>query len=157
MATTISVEGLGALQKDLKNIYGKLNKKELAKMLRPGANILRKEVKSRAPRRTGTLKNAVRVRTARGKAKDPTATLDVYFGKNYTTKSGKKVKPYYALFVHNGTIATEGKRKHRKINSEQRSSQRQRIKPNPFVYEAFEAAVERAAQAVFDKIKTEIL
>lgn len=140
----ISVENIGHLQRDLSKIYGKLNKSDLAKLMRPGAAIFSKAVKARAPYRSGALKKAIRVRTARGRKDDPRAAVDVYFGKTIATKSGKKGKPYYALFVHNGTDERFRKKNKRSTG---------RLKPNPFVYDAFEAEVQRVAETVLDNIE----
>lgn len=168
MDLDVKVQNLGELKRDLSRLYGKLNKKDLAKLLKPGASIFRKAVKNRAPvghgPQAGALKRAIRVRTARGKASDPYAAVDVYFAKTFTTKSGKKVKPYYALFVHNGTVAHPTKRKHKKprlfSNGEERAYQRQRlgentirIQPNPFVADAFEAEAQRVATVILSNIE----
>lgn len=152
-SSDIEVMGIASLRKDLSGIADKMNKKDLAKLLRKGAVIFQKEIKAQAPVRTGTLKKSVRVRVAKGKASDPRATVETYFAKTYAPpKGGKLVKPYYAWFVHNGTVTSIGKRRHRKGASQGE----QRIKPNPFVWRAFEAKVEAAAQAILDNISKSI-
>ena len=135
----LDVENIGNLQRDLSNIYGKLNKRDLAKLMKPGANVFRKAVRSRAP-----VRSAIRVRSARGKKDAPGAAVDVYFAKTYTSKKGVRGKPYYALFVHNGT--PERFRKKTK-------SPTGAVRPNPFVYDAFEAEVQRVADMVLDNIE----
>lgn len=144
MDVDVHVENVGNLQRDLSKIYGKLNKQDLAKLMRPGAAIFSKAVKARAPIRSGALKKAIRVRTARGRKDDPRAAVDVYFGKTITTKEGKKWKPFYALFVHNGTEERFRKKTKRSLG---------RIAPNPFVYDAFEAEVKRVADKVLSNIE----
>lgn len=143
-AMELEVENIGNLQRDLSAIYGKLNKRDLAKLMKPGANVFRKAVRSRAPVRKGALRSAIRVRTARGKKDAPGAAVDVYFAKTYTSKKGVKGKPYYALFVHNGT--PERFRKKSKSSTG-------KMRPNPFVYDAFEAEVQRVADMVLDNIE----
>lgn len=150
MDLDVKVQNLGELKRDLSRLYGKLNKKDLAKLLKPGASIFRKAVKNRAPvghgPQAGALKRAIRVRTARGKASDPSAVVDVYFAKTFMTKSGKKAKPYYALFVHNGTAD----RFHKKKKSKPSTG---RISPNPFVADAFEAEAQRVATVILSNIE----
>lgn len=69
--------------------------------------------------------------------------------------------------VHNGTVVGTKKRKHRKprtfSRSEERAYQRQRIaegtvriKPNPFVWRAFEAKVDAAAQKILETISKSV-
>ena len=150
MDLDVKVQNLGELKRDLSRLYGKLNKKDLAKLLKPGASIFRTAVKNRAPvghgPQAGALKRAIRVRTARGKASDPFAAVDVYFAKTFTTKSGKKAKPYYALFVHNGTSDRFHKSKKSKPSTG-------RISPNPFVADAFEAEAQRVATVIISNIE----
>lgn len=149
MVSDIEVFGIDKLEKDLSSIADKMTKKELAKLIRPGAVIFQKEIKAQAPRRTGTLQRAVRVRVGRGKANDPAATVETYLAKIYVApKSGKLVKPYYAWFVHNGTVTSKDKRVHRKGAS----VGAERIKPNPFIARAFDAKVNEAARLILDKI-----
>lgn len=150
MDLDVKVQNLGELKRDLSRLYGKLNKKDLAKLLKPGASIFRKAVKNRAPvghgSQAGALKRAIRVRTARGRASDPFAAVDVYFAKTFMTKSGKKAKPYYALFVHNGTADRSHKTKKSKPSTG-------RISPNPFVADAFEAEAQRVATVILSNIE----
>lgn len=162
MRKRIEVENIAELKRDLSGIQEKLTKRDLVKAMRPGATVMRKAVRQRTPVRTGTLKKAWRTSVGRGSAKAPQATLTTYLAKNYQTRTGKMSKPYYAWFVHNGTIVTKKKRKHRKprlySRLEELAYQRQlaegsiRIKPNPFVAEAFEANVDRVANMILDNI-----
>lgn len=164
MRKRIEVENIAELKRDLSGIQEKLTKKDLVKAMRPGATVMRKAVRQRTPVRTGTLKKAWRTSVGRGSAKAPQATLTTYLAKNYQTRTGKMAKPYYAWFVHNGTIVTKRKRKHRKppwyLSRTQLLSyywwrldgSSIRIKPNPFVAEAFEANVDRVATMILDNI-----
>lgn len=156
MKSKIEVEGLGTLQKDLKGIADKLTKKDLAKALKPGARVFQRAVKNLAPKRTGLLRRTIRTKGGKGKSNSPYASVWVTFGKVNTskikglTKKQQKRRAYYAIMVHNGTVVgANGKR----IRSEGAKAQgTQRIKPHPFVYDAFEAHV----QAVADKILNDI-
>lgn len=163
MRNSIEVENIAELKRDLSGIQEKLTKKDLVKAMRPGATVMRKAAQQRTPVRTGTLKRAWRINVARGPAEAPQATLTTSLAKNYRTRKGKMAKPFYVLFVHNGTIVTKGKRKHRKrrlySGLEELSYYWQRlaegsirIKPNPFIAEAFKANVDRVANMILDNI-----
>lgn len=147
MESDFEVLNVGRLVKDLKGIEDKLTKKKLVEIIRPGAKKLQQEVKAQAPKRTGTLRSAIRIKVGRGKANAPSATIQTYLAKTYQTKKGK-VKPYYAWFVHQGTVASNKQRKHRKGAS----SGEQRIKPNPFVERAFDAKVDEVAATILNRI-----
>lgn len=156
MESKVEIQGLGALRKDLKGIEDKLTKRELTKALKPGARIFQQAVKNLAPKRTGLLRRAIRTKGGKGKSNSPYASVWVTFGKVNTSKmkslTAKQQKgyAYYAYMVHNGTVVgANGKR----IRSKGVKAQgTQRIKPHPFVYDAFEAH----AQAVADKILNDI-
>lgn len=164
MRKRIEVENIAELKRNLSGIQEKLTKRDLVKAMRPGATVMRKAVRQRTPVRTGTLKKAWRTSVGRGSAKAPQATLTTYLAKNYRTRMGRMAKPYYAWFVHNGTIVSKKKRKHRKppqylsglhLLSYYRGIMAEgsiRIKPNPFVAEAFEANVDRVANMILDNI-----
>lgn len=167
MASDIELVGLDQLVKDMSRLAERMNKKDLVKFLRPGARIFQREIKAQSPVRTGTLRKSVGIKVGRGKGSDPTATLFTYFRKIYTTPKGKTSEPYYARFVHNGTVVGTKKRKHRKprtfSRSEERAYQRQRIaegtvriKPNPFVWRAFESKVAEAARVILEKISKSV-
>lgn len=148
MASSIEILGLGELARDLRKLQDKMTKKELIKLLRPGANILLKEIKAQAPRRTGTLQRSLRLRLGRGSANSPYASLFTTFKKNYKARSGGLVYPFYVTFVHFGTVTSIGRRKHR----EGASRGRTRIRANEFIYRAFAAKVSEAARVILDKI-----
>lgn len=148
MESSIEILGLGELARDLRKLEDKMTKKELIKLLRPGANILLKEIKAQTPRRTGTLQRSLRLRQGRGDANAPYASLFTNFKKNYTARSGGLVYPFYVTFVHFGTVTSERRRKHR----EGASRGRTRIRANEFIYRAFAAKVSEAARVIMDEI-----
>lgn len=161
MESKIEVEGLGSLQKDLKGIADKLTKKDLARALKSGARTFERAVKNLAPKRTGLLRRAIRTKVGKGKNNAPYASVWVTFGKVNTSKikglsqKQQKGKAYYAIMVHNGTVVGVNGKRLRSKESERattRTKGAQRIKPHPFVYDAFEANV----QAVADKILNDI-
>lgn len=164
MRKRIEVENIAELKRNLSGIQEKLTKRDLVKAMRPGATVMRKAVRQRTPVRTGTLKKAWRTSVGRGSAKAPQATLTTYLAKNYRTRGGKMAKPYYAWFVHNGTIVSKKKRKHRKPPQYlsglhllsyywgRLAEGSIRIKPNPFVAEAFDANVDRVANMILTNI-----
>lgn len=155
MASDVEVFGIASLQKDLQRISSKMNKKDLAKLLRPGAVIIQREMKSIAPSRTGALRKAIRVRIARGKADDPRATVETYFGKTYPYK-GTMVKPYYNYFVENGTVERFrfGRKvvNGRKVKDNSRRIPTGAIKAVRFVWRAFDSKVDEAARIILDNI-----
>lgn len=162
----IEIENLGSFQKDMQHAYEKMHRKELLKIIRPGVNILMKAVKGRTPERTGFLRRSIKLKPMRGTNDFPYAAYFVDFANVKIKETGKKMKAFYGLFVHNGTIITKGKRKHRKprlfSNLEELAYQRDRaaagyrIKPNPWVYEAFEATAQQAADRILEDIKNKL-
>lgn len=157
MEADVKVENLGSLQKDLSALAGKLTKKDLLPILRPGARTLSHAVKQRTPRRTGYLRSSIKVKAGKGKATQPYATVLTTFGNKKSKKFG-----FYGFFIHNGVVQYATKRNKRKgAHSEANRARAMeangwRIKPEPFVYEAFEANVQRVATAILNKIEANL-
>lgn len=158
----IEIENLGSFQKDMQHAYEKMHRKELLKIIRPGVNILMKAVKGRTPERTGFLRRSIKLKPMRGTNDFPYAAYFVDFANVKIKETGKKMKAFYGLFVHNGTIVVPGeKRSHKsRTDAEDRrrlqAGGRQRIKPNPWVYEAFEATAQQAADRILEDIKNKL-
>lgn len=158
MESSIEVQNLGELQRDLTALAAKLTKRELVPILRPGAKVMQKAIKQRAPKRTGILKRAVKVKVGKGKATAPYATVMTYFGKVNTKKL--KGDGYYGWFVHNGVVQYQSARNQRKGAHSQTNRERAlarggyRIKPNPFVYDAFEANVDQVVTTILSNIES---
>lgn len=156
----VDVEGLGTLEKDFEQLAEKLTRKKLVSILRPGATLISKAVKAKAPRDRGYLAKSIVVKAGRGKAKDPRATVFVKYKNNVPSKKkgkeGQLEAPYYAIMVHNGTIASAGRRSHRRRVPAATQGQTQRIKPNPFVYDAFEDAAEQVANKILADINSNL-
>lgn len=155
----IEVIGLGSLIGDFKVNAERLNKKDLANAIRPGFRLILKAAKNKAPKRTGTLRKSMRLKVARQPSNVPRATMFLTYSKNYRYK-GKTTDPFYRLFVHNGTVNWGGKnRKHRVGEADKAlaaGQATQRIKPHPFVAEAFAENAEKAASVILDNISKNI-
>lgn len=167
----VEIVGERAVRQQLNAKADSLLRPSLLKGLRVGARVIRKEVAKRTPKRSGALLRALRVRAHRGKNDVSWASVGVSFGKNTYLNKGKMVKPFYAIMVHNGTvIGKDGKRVRLKSykakaydgwSDMQKARQRQadkanakqRIKPNPFVYDAFIESYGPAAEATLEKFK----
>lgn len=141
MASDVEVIGVDSLIKDLRGIAGRIDKKNLVKIIRPGAQIFRKAIIAEAPMRDGYLRKAVRIKVGKGKATDPGATVSTYLAKTYPHK-GALVKPYYAWYVEHGT-------KDRYHKSGRYTG---RITPRPFVSRAWEMKVDEVARMILDAI-----
>lgn len=156
------VIGLGALNKDLSALAEKMHKKALEPLLKPGAKQMQQAVKQRTPLRTGSLCSAVKVKAGKGKATEPYANMLTHIG-----KIGKKFErsgrwgsgiASYGFFIHNGVVQYSTKRNKRKgahsaANRDKALARHGwRIKPEPFVYEAFEANVEQVATSILNRI-----
>jgi hypothetical protein len=148
----VEIVGERAVRQQLNAKADSLLRPSLLKGLRVGARVVRKEVAKRTPKRSGALLRALRVRAHRGKNDVSWASVGVSFGKNTYRYKGKMVKPCYDFMIHNGTIVGEdGKR----IRDAKKRAQvgKQRIKPNPFVYDAFVESHGPAAEATLEKFK----
>ena len=151
MDLDVEVVGIATLEKDMRKMYSNINRKDLLKLMRPPANRLVKAIKAEAPVRKGYLRKAIKLVAWRGKNDAPSATLVTTMAKTYPYK-GAQTKPYYAWFVHNGTVTSEGKRKHRKGAA----VGTQRIKPNPFVERAYDAHIDEVGSNILDAINKKI-
>lgn len=151
MDLDVQVVGIAALEKDMRKMYSSINRKDLLKLMRPPTNRLVKAIKTEAPVRKGYLRQAIKVAAMRGKNDAPSATLMTTFAKTYPHK-GKMVKPYYAWFVHNGTVTGGGSRKHRKGASVGAI----KIKANPFIERAYNSTIDEVATRIIDAIDKKV-
>mgnify|MGYP003423463880 CR=1 FL=1 len=150
MASDVEVIGLGNVIADMARLRDKMMRRELLWAIRPGAKYIAKAIKQQAPVRTGTLRDSLTLKVGKGKDTDPFASIYTHFKKNYSRKGGKKTYPFYVKFVHDGTVTHEGPRprKHRTGGA----VGRQRIKPNEYIYRAFDESAGEAAEMVLSKI-----
>lgn len=163
MESSIEVQNLGELKRDLTALADKMTKRELVPILRPGAKVMQKAIKQRTPVRKGLLKRAVKVKVGKGKATAPYATLMTYFKGLTPFQQGKKKGPEtYGWFIHNGVANFGTKRNLRKGAHSEANREKAlarggyRIKPNPFVYEAFEANAQKVANEILNKIESSL-
>lgn len=162
MESSIEVQNLGELKRDLTALAAKLTKRELVPILRPGAKVMQKAIKQRTPVRKGLLKRAVKVKVGKGKATAPYATLMTYFKGSKKPEGKKKGPETYGWFIHNG-VANFGTKRNRRKGAHSEANREKalerggyRIKPNPFVYEAFEANAQKVANEILNKIESSL-
>lgn len=148
----------------LRGVEESIGKKTLKKILRKGAQIIAKDIKARAPVDKGWIKKSVRVAPMNTKGVDKHLNYKIYLAKVYPYKRKWKsllssgittgvTNPFYAWFIHNGTVASDGVRKHRAGAS----VGRERIKANPFISDAWDAKADEAADYVVDEIYFEMM
>lgn len=154
MASDVEVIGLGDVIADFAKLQDKVTRRDLLWAIRPGARYIAKAIKKQTPVLTGTLRDSLTLKVGKGKDSDPFASIYTHFKKNYSRKGGKKSYPFYVKFVHDGTVTHEGPqpRKHRAGGA----VGRQRIKPNEYIYRAFDESVGEAAEIILAKIMNEI-
>lgn len=90
---TFRVEGLSELNRRLEAVPRNLAIRALTSALSAGARVILREAKANAPRRTGALFRALRVRTARSREHQGRDAF-VYFGK----------RTFYGRFHERGTV-----------------------------------------------------
>lgn len=159
METDIEIQNLGALRRDLTALADKMTKRELVPILRPGAKVMQKAIKQRTPVRKGLLKRAVKVKVGKGKATAPYATLMTYFKGSKKPEGKKKGPETYGWFIHNGVV-NFGTRRNKRVGAHSEANRERalarggyRIKPEPFVYDAFEANAQKVATEILQKIE----
>lgn len=77
MATVPDIDGLEALDKELKQLPANIQKKLLRKPLRAGAVLMRNAVQSSAPRNTGATARAVKIEQVRSRSNPSRITYAV--------------------------------------------------------------------------------
>lgn len=158
METDIEIQNLGTLQRDLSALADKMTKKNLVAVLKPGAKQLQRAVKQRAPKRTGALRSSVKVKVGKGPETMPYATVMTTFPQPKSKKQKAKWTGY-GWFVHNGVVNFGTKHNLRKGAHSEANRERAlarggyRIKPEPFVYDAFEANAQKVATEILQNIE----
>lgn len=145
----IQVQNIGSLRRDMNELAKRLIKPELVKILRPGANTMRKAIIARVPVRRGVLKKAVKVKVGRSPNDAPRATLMVTFADEVKLNKAdtKGAYTFHGLFVHNGTVERMRKKNRRYTG---------KIKPNPFIFDAFEAEIQKIADQTLNDINNSL-
>lgn len=153
-SVTVKIDGLNKLGKAMQDLGRKTSNRIAVKAMRQGGAIVRETARAKAPilkekvphRKAGTLKKAIRSRT-KIKRNGKTETIIWVKGLSkkqigaFKDKSGKSGRanpndPYYWRFVEFGTSKMAAK---------------------PFMLPAFEHSKQRAAQAIINTLRDEIL
>ena len=95
---SFKMTGLDALDKALKKLESKVQRRVLNKAARAGARVVQKRAKALAPVRTGALRRAIRVVTMKAKKGQGKVAVTVKSGR------GEKRDVFYAHMVEFGTI-----------------------------------------------------
>ena len=90
MSGSLKLNGLKDLNKRLEKLGGKVSNKVSRDAVREGAKVIRKEMRARAPRKTGELRRNIRYRIRGRKG-------------NFHAKVGLSRKIYYGWFIEYGT------------------------------------------------------
>lgn len=98
----IKVSGLKEINKALHQLPIKLGKKVVVSALREGAKIIQKEARSLAPRRTGRLRRAIKVKRSKIHTKPRLGKFGFYIKINPGKKRNDRQGAYYGKFVDGG-------------------------------------------------------
>ena len=161
--TTIQISGLAELERELKALPAKLQRRSLNNAMNAGARVVQQEIKNRAPVKTGTLKRNVASR--KGKPRnglEARVVIGVRTGK--VQKRGKRkgqfVDPYYYKFQELGFTAV-GRRKfasrtERQARKRGAGSYGRLIPGRRFMRDGLTAAGPRALEAIRGRLATEL-
>jgi HK97 gp10 family phage protein len=131
---TLRVDGLSDLQEKLRQLGPRLSRNGLRSAVNAGAQVIRREVKARAPSDTGTMQRAIYVKQIREKSSDVQQTffVGVRSGKRFQKKG---LDAYYWRYVEFGT---------------------RKMAARPFIRPAFEAKKSAAVEAIKAKLAERI-
>ncbi len=110
MPIEIKLKGLKDLERSLNEIPVQLKKTVIGKSLREGAKIFQKQARSMAPRKTGRLRRAIKVKVSRIHNKPRSGKFGVYIKINPGKKRNDKQGAYYGQFVDGGTSKMQARR-----------------------------------------------
>lgn len=147
----MQIKGIDEMTKNLALLGTRIAKRGPAAAVRAGGSLIIREMRSRAPRETGSLKKSIgqKIKNYRGQ-KTVTGIIGAR-SKSYATAAGKRNPAYYAHLVEFGTAPHRtGKRKSflRRGKGRHPGSRAQ-----PFMRPAWDSAAPRARDAVVDKMK----
>lgn len=136
LQTNLDFSALALLADDLKALSKAENRKVLTRATRAGANVVTKEARKRAPKRTGKLKRNIVTLSVRSKGAN-TGDSGVHIrGRNPRTGNSDKTmkasdpnNAYYWRFLEHGTS---------------------KMAARPFIRPAFEARIQQIESAVID-------
>lgn len=138
-----NMQGIEEMIKSLEQLATRPAMRAPNAAVRAGASVIIKEMRSRAPKETGSLKKALGQKVKVYKRSGVVTSIVGARSKKYQTKLGGRNPAYYAHLVEMGTIAHRlGKR-----------GRHPGAKKQPFMRPAWAAAAPRARQAVIDKMR----
>ncbi|MEB7063947.1 HK97 gp10 family phage protein [Escherichia coli] len=140
--TSLDFSGLGDLAKDLEALSRAENNKVLRDATRAGAEVLKEEVISRAPERTGKMKKNVVVMTQKSRRRGEISSGVHIRGVNHRTgnsdntmKANNPRNAFYWRFVELGTV---------------------NMPPHPFIRPAFDVRQEQATEVAIRRMNLAI-
>ena len=142
----IEVTNLAQLERDMQRFAEKMQRRELLKVLRPSANEMLYAILEKTPVRTGHLARNMQAKPMRGRSDDFFASFLV----------GPKRDAFYGIMVHNGTIIEPGKKRKHRRREFIPAGAIERIKPNPWVYRAFEEEADRIASQILRTLEKKL-
>ena len=140
----MKMQGIEEMTKNLEKLGTRVALRGPAAAVRAGGSAIVKEMRSRAPKETGSLKKSMgqKVKTYRGN-KTVTSIIGAR-SKRYETSKGRRNPAYYAHLIELGV-------------SPHRTGKKGGLHPGfaaaPFMRPAWDAAAPRARQAVIDKMQ----
>ena len=140
----INDTGLNQLVQALKEQKGRIIK-DAKKAVRMGANIIRKEMRAKAPAKTRYLRKSIQIK------------IDGRGGQ-VIAKIGPSSKAYWARFIEYGASPHAIRIKRKQILSDGtnvfgREVAHPGVRPKPFIRPAFDTKVEEAKQAIADQLR----
>jgi len=131
---TMQIEGLSELMEKLRQLGPRLARNGLRAAVSAGAQVIRREVKARAPRDSGVLNRAIYIKQIREKSSPTQQTFYVgaRAGKRYQRKN---LDAYYWRFLEFGTV---------------------KMQARPFLRPAFESKKVEAAERIKEKLAERI-
>lgn len=133
MKTTVIITGVSAIDRRMKLLPLKVQKKVLRPAMRDGLKLVAAEVRMQAPVETGRTKGAVQVRALRQRRRD-SVSLEVRISGKIPglIKQGQSEPVFYPAVVEYG---------------------RKDMPPNPFMRRSYEAKGEAARQLAIQRIR----
>ena len=152
MTESFKITGLKELDKALVRLEAKVSKKITRQGIAEAAKLFRREMRARAPKKTGDLRRNIRFK------------LRSNYGRGFTGKVGVSSKAFYARFIEYGTsphrIPNEfvGRGRNKRKNNVSFNGRVYTVinhpgtTARPFLRPAYEATKRRAIDAVGEKI-----
>lgn len=164
---SFEVKGMAQLEKALSEMGARAGKKVLLGALRDAAKPVRSQMRAAAPRKSGTLRKAIKTKAIAGKG----STNNVATVMIGTFKEGKQSPGFYAKFLEYGTKAhdipspTAGRGKNKTKNKAVVAFggkifgrvRHPGIKAKPFIAPAFERTHKQATEILAKRLKQRII